>query len=296
MAQRYGGEFSPNGSRKGPAGRPPAAAPRRSRAGFRVNLLFVLPFLMLIPAFTSDAVGLALYLVAFGALELAAWLTREGLIAEDAYHARNIARRPAVPRKIFGSVLTAIGLGVAGLASDASAVLAPAIFAALGGTLHFMSFGPDPLKDKGVEGDAFQTERVARAVDAAEKRLEEMREAVKRAGVPALTRRVDAFGETARAMLRAIEDDPQDLTGARRYIGVYLEGARDATRQFADLYAKSGNEQARDDYEALLDDLEQTFEARTAKMLDDNKLSLDVEIEVLRERLAREGVSTKIGQ
>ena len=31
-------------------------------------------------------------------------------------------------------------------------------------------------------------------------------------------------------------------------------------------------------------------------MLDDNKLSLDVEIEVLRERLAREGVSTKIGQ
>ena len=94
-------------------------------------------------------------------------------------------------------------------------------------------------------------------------------------------------------MFRAVEDDPRDLTGARRYLGVYLLGARDATAQFADLYAKTRNEEARRDYEALLDDLEKSFSSRTEKMLLDDKVSLDVEIDVLRERLAREGIASE---
>ena len=84
----------------------------------------------------------------------------------------------------------------------------------------------------------------------------------------------------------------QHLDGTRRFLGVYLLGARDATVQFADLYARSKNEAARSEYEALLDDLEGSFTARTEKMLLDDKSSLDVEIEVLRDRLAREGIKT----
>ena len=87
-----------------------------------------------------------------------------------------------------------------------------------------------------------------------------------------------------------VEDDPRDLTGARRYLGVYLLGARDATAQFVDLYSRSKNAEAREKYEALLDDLESSFAARTEKMLLDDQSSLDVEIDVLRDRLAREGI------
>ena len=42
--------------------------------------------------------------------------------------------------------------------------------------------------------------------------------------------------------------------------------------------------------DALLDDLEQNFSARTRKMLLDDRSDLTVEIDVLRERLQREGV------
>jgi hypothetical protein len=38
----------------------------------------------------------------------------------------------------------------------------------------------------------------------------------------------------------------------------------------------------------LLDDLETTFAARTTSLLSDNRSDLDIEIGVLRERLARE--------
>ncbi len=142
--------------------------------------------------------------------------------------------------------------------------------------------------------DPYQTNRVARAVDEAEKHLAEMKEAIRRAQTPALDRRVADFVETARDMFRVVEEDPGDLTSARRYMGVYLLGARDATVQFADLYARSQNEEARRDYETLLDDLESSFTNKTEKLLRNDKSMLDVEIEVLRERLEREGVHSKI--
>jgi hypothetical protein len=160
------------------------------------------------------------------------------------------------------------------------------VFGALGGVLHLASFGPDPLRDKGLDGvDQFQTDRVARAVDDAEKHLAAMRDAILRAGDRGLEARVDRFATTARGLFRTIEGDPGDLTAARKYLSVYLQGARDATAKFADLYAQNRSPQARADYEALLGDLETTFASRTTALLANNHTDLDVEIGVLRDRL-----------
>lgn len=287
MAQRYGGKFSPD-----TASHPRAPGDiRRSRSGARVNLLFVVPVPMLLVAFQSEPTGMFLKLVAFGIMMLAAWLTREGLTAEDAYNARRVAKKPAIPRKMFASFLTGIGLAVAGLNPETFSLINPALYFILGTVLHFISFGPDPLQDKGTEGmNEFQTDRVARVVDEAERHLSAMKDAIRRAREPALERRVGDFVETARGMFRVVEEDPRDLTSARKYLGVYLLGARDATVQFADLYSRSQNAEARADYEALLDDLENSFAQKTEKLLLDDKSTLDVEIEVLRDRLEREGV------
>ena len=287
MAQRFGGKHSP-GSASYP--RSPGEL-QRSRAGARVNFLFIAPVAMLLVAFQLEPTGMFLKLVAFGDMMLAAWLTREGLRAEDAYNARRVAKRPAFPRKMFGSFLTGSGLALAGLDPETFSLINPALYFILGTTLHFIAFGPDPMADKGTEGmNEFQTDRVAKAVDEAERHLSAMRDAIRRSGVPALERRVGDFVETARKMFRVVEEDPRDLTGARKYLGVYLLGARDATVQFADLYARGKNEEARADYEALLNDLESSFTQKTEKLLLDDKSTLDVEIEVLRERLARDGV------
>jgi len=237
--------------------------------------------------------GLALNLTGFAVLMLAAWMTREGILAQEAYEARRIARRPALPRKIIASVLTGLGLFVAAFAANDS-LLNPSIFAVLGFALHAFSFGIDPMRDKGMEGvDTFQQDRVARAVVEAEKHLAAMKDAILRAGDRKLESRVERFQDLARDMFRTVEEDPRDLTAARKYLGVYLLGARDATAKFADIYARTRDAKARADYEALLDDLEKNFAARTRAMLLDNKTDLNVEIEVLRERLEREGVHAR---
>ncbi|SMH37386.1 5-bromo-4-chloroindolyl phosphate hydrolysis family protein [Maritimibacter sp. HL-12] len=294
MAQRYGGRHSPD-PKTGPtpASPPSQAGPYagqvRTRAGGRVNFLFLAPLPLALRAFFLAPVGLAMTLAAFGLLILAAWLTREGILAQEAYDARKIARRPAIPRKIFASILTGAGLGLAAFADGG--VVSAAILAVLGAVLHGFAFGLDPLKDKGMEGiDTFQTDRVARAVGEAEKHLLAMKDAIQRARDRELEARLDRFLASARAMFRTIEDDPRDLTASRKYLSVYLVGARDATAKFADIYARSRSAEARADYLRLLDDLEANFTGKTQKLLIDDRSDLDVEIEVLRERLAREGV------
>jgi hypothetical protein len=290
MAQRYGGKYSPEASETDDEPRDMWQGKRRTKAGGRVNVLFIAPLPLAIRAFTQEPTGLALNLLAFGILLLAAWLTRDGILAQEAFDACKIARRPAIPRKSFGSVLTGAGLFIAAYAGNDS-FLNPLIFGVLGTVLHGFAFGLDPMRDKGMEGiDNFQQDRVARAVGEAEKHLSAMKDAILRAGVPALENRVDRFQTTARDMFRTVEEDPRDLTAARKYLGVYLMGARDATTKFADIYARNRDAGARADYEALLDDLEKNFSARTQALLKDNKSDLNIEIEVLRERLERDGI------
>lgn len=306
MAQRFGGKYSPEPQRRGDGderrraqqGQPPAMGgpegphrfdgKRPIRKGARLNVFFFVSLIMLVPAFSGGPDALFPGLGATALLLLAAWLTREGTRAHQEYDDRRIARRPAIPRKIFGSVLTGAALALA--ASISQPGLLPLAFGAVGGLLHLAAFGPDPLKDKGAEGiDSFQTDRVARAVDEAERLVTGMKDAILRANDRALESRVDRFADTARAMFRTIEADPRDLTSARKYLSVYLAGARDATVKFADFYAQSRDAKARADYEALLADLETNFASRTRALIEDSRTDLDVEIGVLRERLQREG-------
>jgi 5-bromo-4-chloroindolyl phosphate hydrolysis protein len=280
MAQRFGGRFSPG------AGQTPAAAAEPKPKGqWRTTVLFLSAFAFLFPAFGDGPREMLMGLGAGGLLVLAAWLTREGLKAEAAFHARKVARRPAFPRKSGGAVLTGAALAVGGYIAEPGLIY-PALYALVGAGLHLLTFGLDPLSDKGMEGiDTFQTDRVARAVDEGEKHLAAMKDAILRARDRQLEGRVDRFITAARSLFRTVEGDPGDLTAARKYLSVYLMGARDATVKFADHYAQTRDATARADYEALLTDLETTFASRTTALLSNSRTDLDVEISVLRDRL-----------
>ncbi len=283
MSERYGGKFSPE------TGKNSYRGARRTRAGGRVNLLFLVPLPMVWQAFTSEPTEMVVWLVALASMLLAAWLTRDGLIAHEAYEARKVARRPAIPRKILGSLLTGSGLAIAGYVGFGA--LEAVIFGVLGLVLHFAAFGPDPLTNKGMDGlDEFQTDRVARAVEKAETHLKAMSEAAHRAGDRQVEARVESFQAQVRELLRTVEEDPRDLTSARKFIGVYLKGARDASEKFADIFTRSHSSEAKADYLKLLGDLQDSFNAKTRHLLLDNHSDLTVEIEVLRDRLKQEGV------
>ena len=301
MARRYGGKYSPDGAPAGtPAGtgapRPGAFRNRRvSRVSVRARLMYLLPLPLLVAGLGAIGRGSAGEMLGelggFAGLMLAAWLLNEGLRAEEAYDARAVARPPAVPRKLFAAVLTGAGVALAGVMSLGQPPIGALAFGLVAGAAHILAFGLDPMKKKGLEGvDEFATDRVARAIDQAEELVRQTMDAAKRMGDRRLEGRLERLCDQAREVFRVVERDPRDLSRARTFLSVYLLGLRDATVKFADVWSRSQDAGARQAYEALLGDLEQSFAAQRTHLLEDDRSGLDIEIEVLRDRLKQDGL------
>lgn len=310
MAQKYGGPYSPDDSGDKDQSKNSNVkvsidievdkfrGKKVHKTNTRNKLLYLAPLPLLFSSIgelqAGDADGFTSELFAFVILIFAAWLLQAGIEARFAYEERKIARPPAIPRIIFASVLTGFGVFIASLWGAHNPMGSALTFGIVAALAHSFAFGIDPLKKKGMGGvDDYDAERVARAVDKAEALLGETVLAAKDIKDRALEARVQRLASQVRDMFRRIEDDPRDLSSARKFLSVYLKGARDATIKFAGLYAKTRDADARSDYEALLSDLETSFAAQSETMLLDDRTDLDIEIEVLRDRLKQEGLRAK---
>ena len=293
-ARRFGGAFSP-GASGGKAAKRTTWSDRAIRSvSLRVILLYIAP-LALIPGMAvalvrADGLGLVTMAAAYGLIVLGARLTRDGLAAAAAYAARAVARPPAFPRKLFGAA--AIGLGT--LLSFLRATGDPVESVVLGvvaAGLHVVSFGPDPMRAKGLDGlDPEALDAAITRVETARALIADMTAASRDFEDPALCARIEALAATAGELIARIENDPREQRRARRFLAVYLVGARDATVRFAQLYSEQGRPEIRDKFAALLDDLEVQFNRHRDSLTEDSRTALDVEIDVLRERLRQDGV------
>lgn len=300
MSERFGGPHSPGGETTPPPSQTDNAfAGRKARqVSTSARLMYLLPiplfFAGLGEIFQGDVSGMVLELGGFSLMVLSAWLLNEGLRAEEHFNARKIAKPPSIPRKLFASV--AIGLGVAAASYSGMNVglIGAGVMGALAGGAQLFGFGSDPMRAKGTAGiDKFDADRVATAVDKAEGFVRETLDAAKRINDRPLEARIERLAGKARDLFRRVEDDPRDLARARKFMSVYLMGARDATSKFADIYGRNRSPEVRAKYEALLSDLEVSFTNHRDELLLEDRSDLDVEIEVLRERLQREGVLTR---
>ncbi|MFD2173487.1 5-bromo-4-chloroindolyl phosphate hydrolysis family protein [Rhodobacter lacus] len=295
MAQRYGGKYSPQSDRaqSGYGGVAPDRVPEPGPSHPKTRRLIwiglaAIPFLF--NAFGAGPVGLARGLGGFALIAGAVVLIREGLKAEAAWMARKVARRPVLPRKMLGALGVGLGLALGAQAPEIG-LFGAGLIGLIGAALALFAFGLDPMRDKGMEGiDPFQQDRVAKVVAEGERELAAMARAIARINDARLTARVARFAETARGLFRAVEDDPGDLGAARRYLTVYLSGARAASEKFAALAGAARDAKARAEYDSLLDDLEANYTARTRALRENDREALEIEVEVLRERLAREGL------
>ena len=149
--------------------------------------------------------------------------------------------------------------------------------------------GLDPMRAKGVREHGADGARAAEAVDRAEAHLAAILELAPRLGDREVQSRATALVSEARQMLSMVEQDPRDLDRARRYLSVYLKGAHEATRKYAENHARLNDPKLRSEYLALIGDLEASFGRGRRTLLEDDRTDLEVEIEVLRGRLEQEG-------
>jgi hypothetical protein len=298
MSRRYSGPFSrgAEGSPPAPVARPASRLDPPPRIGFWARAMMYAPAPLLFAALGDMRSGAVFDMVvelgALALLLLAGWLLREGVRAEIEYDRRPTARRPAIPRKIFASALTGAGVALAGaFAWDGAGLgIIPGVGLGLVAALaHAFAFGPDPLTNKGMEKvDVRALDRAAEAVDKAEAALRETLDAAARLSDRRLRSRVESLCGAAREVLRQIEADPRDLGRARRFLSVQVVGVRDATVRYAKLGVQ--DPALRQGFDSLLTQLETSFQHQRARLLDDDREALEVEIEVLKDRLQQEGL------
>jgi 5-bromo-4-chloroindolyl phosphate hydrolysis protein len=272
-----------------PQDRPPPGA------GLKGLLLYWLPLPLLFGAVIALGAGrLHGFLAdggAFALLIAGAWLNRRGIRAARAEQKMRFVRLQRWPLRTLAGILTAAGAGVAayfGVGHGLPISLGFAGVAAIGFHLAygFESLEPRPPFDLRDE----RARQVAEALAEAEVRLLDLERAATAIANPELKGRVRRISAQGRGILNQIAERPTDLFRARKFLNVYLEGVQQVAQGYASTHARADSRELEQSFRNVLVTVEQVFEEQRQKLLKTDLLDLDVQIEVLKKQLEREGI------
>jgi hypothetical protein len=266
----------------------------------RAWLLRIAPLMLALPLVwgllsgkVGDVVALAVGLVV---IYLGTFLLESGLAKEAEYHVRELANAPRPPRKLLGAIVVAIGVFACSLGASGAGMALSLLLGALAGVGCLMTYGMDPTRNKGLAPElarkaGIKTEQVIEAVTEAEGKLREIERLARGLHNRELTARVGRIVDQARAVLAQIEKDPSDLRRARRFLVTYLDGTRDVVRKYTEQQQDLVETQLAANFRHVLETIERVFTEQEQVLKRNETMDLEVQIEVLRTQLEREGVA-----
>jgi 5-bromo-4-chloroindolyl phosphate hydrolysis protein len=265
-------------------------------AVIKATALFLLPLPLLLAAIASLVTGdlsrLGLASSGLACFWGAGVLTWRALVAEARYFLGERLDPSDVPLKLVSAVLTALGATLAALAGG-HRVASALVFGVLGGAGYMAFYGRDhrPRRVSVTVVPGVDRGAVTRQLKQAYGRLRSIEAAAREIAVPEFGDRLARITRIGRSILAEIEQDPRDAVRARRFLNIYLDSAERVTLEYARTHRHIRNRPLEDNFRQLLLEMENTFAEQHKKLLENDMLSLDVEIEVLNARLKREGVT-----
>jgi len=262
--------------------------------------LRIAPFLLAVPLVTNllagDVVQIVALAVSLASLLGACALVEAGLAREAEYHARTIAKAPRPPRKLLGAVLAGAGVLVGAWWGAGTGPALAVVLAALAAIGCGLAYGRDPRQDKGLAPElarkaGVKTEQVIEAITEAEAKLRDIERLAGSLHNRELTGRLGRIVAQGRAVLAQIEKDPSDLRRARRFLVTYLDGTRDVVRKFKEQQKDLVDTELAESFRHVLDTVERVFAEQEEVLKRNETMDLEVQIEVLRTQLEREGVA-----
>jgi len=258
------------------------------------------PALLVVPLVTSLIAGNVAGVVSLAIALLLCYagmlLVESGLRAEAEYVGRAVAKAPRPPRKLFGGVAVALGVFIGSLGATSAGLPLSLLFAILAGAACVLAYGMDPSRDKGLAPElarkaGFSTEQVIEALTEAEAKLREVEQLAGGLHNRELTARLHRIVAQGRAVLAQIEQDPSDLRRARRFLVTYLDGTRDVVKKYQAQQSDLADTELADNFRHVLDTIERVFTEQEDVLKRNETMDLEVQIEVLRTQLEREGVA-----
>ena len=261
----------------------------------KAGMLFLLPlplgFAFIVALVTGEFVRFAAICGALAAFTVAGLLTWRALVAEARYFLGERLDLPVVPFRMVSTFLTVVGAVLAASAGGYG-IVGMVVFAILAAAGYLMFYGRDQPRRRfsvsseyGVDANAV-TEQLKQAYG----RLQGIDAAAQSIAVPEFAERLRRIIGIGNKILAEIERDPRDAARARRFLNIYLDSAERVTTEYARTHRQIRKQPLEENFRTLLMEMENTFENQYAKLLENDLVSLDVDIEVLNARLKREGV------
>jgi len=221
----------------------------------------------------------------------AAWLTNRGLAAERAYDKRAVAAAPKLPQKLIGALVTGLAATLIARLGLGYGLLLAVVHGGAAVTGHIFLYGPDPRADKGEAAGGFTAEEIQDTIEEAEAKIAAMEAAREAIGNAELSDRLTRIAGRARDVLSALEANPKDIRRARRFLHVYLDGAQQVAVKYAQTHQQSAAPELESGFRRVLASIEKVFGEQYEKLLADDVLDLDIQMEVLADQMEKEGVA-----
>lgn len=257
--------------------------------------LFVLPMPLVIAfvvaLFTGEFARLAAISGSLLSFYGAGFFTWQALAEQARYYLGERLDPPVVPLKMVSAFLTSVGAVLAASAGGYG-IVGMFVFAVLAAVGYLSFYGRDPERRSFNVSDVTGVDvgAVTAQLKQAYGRLQGIDAAAQSIAVPEFVDRLRRITAIGKNILEEIERDPRDASRARRFLNLYLDSAERVTTEYARTHRQMRNRPLEENFRNLLIDMESTFEGQHQKLLANDLLSLDVDIEVLNARLKQEGL------
>jgi 5-bromo-4-chloroindolyl phosphate hydrolysis protein len=253
--------------------------------------LFIWPlFLALVRGSGDEALALvaAIFLLFVGGKSV------ERGSREQALNAGRMLTQNPTPWKLIGAAAAGAAAMAVSLGSGDDLGMTLLFGAMVAGACVF-TYGLDPRADRSALEAAAQragikSKDVIDALEEAHRKVRGIEDAAQSLHSRELKTRLDRICQQARSILGQLEQDPKNLSRARRFLVTYLDGTRDVVTKYAAQQRDLSETALAENFRRVLTTIEQVFAEQEEVLKQDDKLNLEVQIEVLETQLKREGV------
>lgn len=259
-------------------------------------LLYLLPAPLLIATVFSFLKGyvaaIISYAIAFALFLLAASIARKGFKLEKRYHDSALAKAPKRPYKTVSALFLTIATLFTSIFCTDNNLLLSLLLGASALLGFYLYYGFDPRRDKiGGLHAGVDAEDVIETLTHAKARIKRLKAAKSKLHDPTSKAHLQSIITETEEIIHNIEEDPNDLSRARKFFKVYLHRTEKITEEFVkNLQHNKIDDKMVENYNALLKSVQETIKEQKEKLNDDDIMRLDIQIEALTKQLNHEGV------
>jgi len=259
-------------------------------------LLYLLPLPILWTLFfallNGDFTGIIVNGISYTLFLFGASFARRGFWIELEYKKSILTKAPKIRYKSISSVIIAGATLFTSYFATANGLFLSILLGLVAFVGFYLYYGLDPRVDKIGELDiGVNAEDVIEITSKAKERIENIEKLKHKISDIEVNSKLDGIIKETQNVINAVEENPNDLSRARKFFNVYLHRTEKITAEYASNVKNSTiDTKMKANYLHLLETVEKTIEQQKERLNEDDITRLDVQIEALTKQLKNEGV------